>query len=81
MKTNEWQELNAADRAKRAGVVRKTMSDLRDEYYAAYQRARGISYQNQYGCDIEIRGAWFILTSCNVQRKMMETMIARLNNT
>ena len=56
------------------------MPDLLSEYYAAFQRAHGQSYQQKYGKEIEIHGSWFKLGSCNVQRKMMETMIDRLNH-
>ena len=72
------------------------MDDLRSEYYAAFQRRHGISYQDKYSlpavpayagipalpayrAEIEIKGSWFILQSCKVQRAMFQTMIDRLN--
>ena len=62
--------------------VKKSMADLLAEYYAAYQRLYGISYQQKYGEDIKINGSWFILTSSKVQRstleKMTQTLIGRL---
>ena len=56
-----------------------TMDDLLSQYYAAYLRANGCPYLDNYENPIAIKGSWFILNSCKVQRTMFLTMIDRLN--
>ena len=59
--------------------TKPTMNDLLMSYQVAFKRANGVSYHEKIGYWIGIRGSWFILQSCKVQRTELLQMIDRLD--